>query len=96
MVLERLDGHFAVAEVASLIAVGEAGPELPQVALPDRLTTQRTASLLAGRPTIHDDEFHVSPPNARDIDNEPIPITSVTQRAAQCRNVDGKVGRLDK
>jgi len=22
----------------------------------------------------------------RDIDNEPIPITSVTQRAAQCKN----------
>jgi hypothetical protein len=32
----------------------------------------------------------------RDIDNESIPITSVTQRAAQCRNMDGKVGRLDK
>src|SRR6266702_1198508 len=32
----------------------------------------------------------------RDIDNEPIPITSVTQPAAQCRNMDGQVGRLDK
>jgi hypothetical protein len=30
----------------------------------------------------------------RDIDNESIPITSVTQRAAQCRNMDGQVGRL--
>jgi hypothetical protein len=32
----------------------------------------------------------------RDIDNESIPIASVTQRAAQCRNMDGEVGRLDK
>ena len=32
----------------------------------------------------------------RDIDNEPIPITSVTQPAAQCRNMDGQIGRLDK
>ena len=32
----------------------------------------------------------------RDIDNESIPITSVTQRAAQCRNMDREVGRLDK
>src|SRR3981081_4389752 len=32
----------------------------------------------------------------RDIDNEPISITSVTQRAAQCRNMDGQVGRLDE
>ena len=30
-----------------------------------------------------------------DIDNEPIPITSVTQRAAQCRNMDSEGGRLD-
>ena len=33
---------------------------------------------------------------SRDIDNEPIPIASVTQRAAHCRNMDSKVGRLDK
>jgi hypothetical protein len=32
----------------------------------------------------------------RDIDNEPISITSVTQRAAQCRNMDSKVCRLHK
>jgi hypothetical protein len=32
----------------------------------------------------------------RDIDNEPAPIASVTQRTAQCRNMDGEVGRLDK
>src|SRR5262245_52541386 len=32
----------------------------------------------------------------RDIDNESVPIASVTQRAAQCRNMDSKVGWLDK
>jgi hypothetical protein len=30
-----------------------------------------------------------------DIDNERIPIMSVTQRAAQCRNMDSEGGRLD-
>jgi hypothetical protein len=33
---------------------------------------------------------------SRDIDNESTPIASVTQRAAQCRNMDREVGRLDK
>jgi hypothetical protein len=46
-----------------VIAVGELSCKYSQIALPDRLATQRTASLLAGRPTIHDDEFHVSRPN---------------------------------
>ena len=32
----------------------------------------------------------------RDIDNESTSIASVTQRAAQCRNMYGKVCRLDK
>ena len=31
-----------------------------------------------------------------DIDDEPIPIASVAQRAAQCGNMDREVGRLDK
>jgi len=30
------------------------------------------------------------------VDNESIPVSSVTQRATQCRNVDGKIGRRDK
>ena len=56
-------GSLAVTDVAPVIAVGELSCQFSQIALPDRLTTQRTASLLAGRPAIHDDEFHVSPPN---------------------------------
>jgi hypothetical protein len=32
----------------------------------------------------------------RDIDNESIPIASIAQRAAQCRNMHREVGRLDK
>src|SRR5215467_3778301 len=31
-----------------------------------------------------------------DIDDEPIPVASVAQRAAQCRNMDREVGRLDE
>ena len=56
-------GNLEVTDVAPVIAVGELSRKFSQIALPDRLATQRTASLLAGRPTIHDDEFHVSRPN---------------------------------
>ena len=56
-------GYLAVTDVAPVIAVGEPSCQFSQIALPDRLATQRTASLLAGRPTIHDDEFHVPRPN---------------------------------
>ena len=56
-------GNLEVTDVAPVIAVGELSGQFSQIALPDRLTTQRTASVLAGRPTIHDDEFHVSRPN---------------------------------
>jgi hypothetical protein len=106
MLLERWGGILAVTDVTRVIAIGELSCQFSQIALPDRLVTQRTASLLAGRPAIYDDEFHVPRPNVtrcnkaiaapRDIDNEPIPITSVTQAAAQCRNMDGEVGWLDK
>ena len=63
MLLDRGGGNFAVTDVAPVIAVGELSRKFSQIALPDRLATQRTASLLAGRPTIHDDEFHVPCPN---------------------------------
>ena len=63
MSLEYREGGFAVTEVAVIITEAETRGELSQVAFADRLTTQRTASVLAGRPTIHDDEFHVSRPN---------------------------------
>ena len=66
MLLERWSGNLAVTDVAPVIAVGELSClscQFSQIALPDRLATQRTARLLAGRPTIHDDEFHVPPPN---------------------------------
>jgi hypothetical protein len=62
MLFERWGGSLTV-DVAPVTAVGELSCKFSQIALPDRLTTQRTASLLAGRPTIHDDEFHVPPPN---------------------------------
>ena len=31
-----------------------------------------------------------------DVDDEPMPVSTVTQRAAQCRHVDREVGRLDE
>jgi hypothetical protein len=63
MLLERWCGSLAVTDVAPVIAVGELSCKFSQIALPDRLATQRTASLLAGRHTIHDYEFRVPPPS---------------------------------
>jgi hypothetical protein len=48
---------------------------------------------LVARPGDRANEL-VSPPG--DIDDEPIPVASITQRAPQCRNMDGQIGRLDK
>jgi hypothetical protein len=39
------------------------------------------------------DETVASPGN---IDDEPIAVASVAQRATQCRNIDREIGRLDK
>ena len=39
------------------------------------------------------DEAVASP---RNIDDEPIAVSSIAQRATQCRNMNGKIGRLDK
>ena len=56
-------GNLALTDVAPVIAVGELSCQFSQIALPDRLATQRAASLLPWRPTIHDDEFYVPRPN---------------------------------
>src|SRR5262249_41482056 len=50
-------------------------------------------SVLVARHLDRGDEAIAAP---RDIDNEPVAIASVTQHTAQCRNMDGEVGRLDK
>jgi hypothetical protein len=64
MILECQDGNFAVIDVALVIAVGELRYDIPQVALPDRLTAQRAERIRAGCPAIYQDEFHVAPVNA--------------------------------
>ena len=51
--------------VAIVIAVGEVGPDFPQVACPDRLAARRAGRLLAWRPLIHQYKSHVAPPNAK-------------------------------
>src|SRR5262249_7119746 len=61
MLLDRGGVKFAVIDVPPVIAVEEPRCKFSQIALPDRLTAQ----LMAGRPTIHDDEFHVPPPNEK-------------------------------
>ena len=67
MVLECKDGSFAVIDVALVIAVAELRRDIAQVALPDWLTAQRTERLRAGCPAIHQDEFHVASPDAKNI-----------------------------
>ena len=51
--------------IAIVIAVDEVRPDLSQVAFFDRLTAHHTDGLRARRPAIHQDEFHVAPPNAK-------------------------------
>ena len=64
MILERKDGSFAVIDVALVIAVEEPRHDVSQVALPDRLTAQRTERLRAGCSAIHQDESHAASPHA--------------------------------
>jgi hypothetical protein len=47
--------------VAILIAVGQPRPDFSQVTRPDRLIAHHAQGLLAGRPSIHQYESHVSP-----------------------------------
>ena len=54
-------------DVALVIAVEEPRHDVSQIALPDWLTAQPTERLRAGCPAIHQDEFHVASPNAKNI-----------------------------
>src|SRR5258708_18178281 len=67
MILECGKLHLAIAEVTVVIAVGEPCCEFSQVALSDRLTTQGTERLWPGSPAVDQDEFHVPPPDEKQI-----------------------------
>jgi hypothetical protein len=54
-----------VIRVAIVIAVDEVRPDLSQVACADRLIAHHAEGLRPGRPAIHQYEFHVAPPNAK-------------------------------
>jgi hypothetical protein len=51
--------------VAIVIAVGELRPDFSQVACFDRLETAHAKGPWARLPAIHQYEFHVAPPNAK-------------------------------
>jgi hypothetical protein len=55
----------AVIGVAIMVAVEEPGPDFSEIACLDWLTAQHTERLLAGLPAIHQYEFHVAPPSAK-------------------------------
>jgi hypothetical protein len=105
MLFERWGGNLAVSDVAPVIAVGELSFQFSQIALPigSQHNAKRvwwlgvlpftTTNFICRSQRDWGNKAIAAP---RDIDNEPIPITSVAQPAAQCRNMDGKVGRLDK
>ena len=65
MIGKRRDRTPAVVGVAIMIAVEEPGPDFSEIACPDWLTAQQTERLLAGPPAIHQYEFHVAPPSAK-------------------------------
>ena len=65
MRLRRSGGNLAVTDVAPVITVREECRKLPQVALPDRLAAQSAERLRLWCPAIHQDEFHVPPPNEK-------------------------------
>ena len=66
-ICEGVAGTPAMIGVAIMIAVEEAGSDFPQIASPDRSTTQHTEGLLVGRSVTHQYEFHVAPPGAEPI-----------------------------
>ena len=79
MVLECGARDFAVSDVALVIAVEEQRLELSQVTLLDWLTAQRTARLRARCSAVHEDEFHVPPPNEKALS----PMSLIEASAAQ-------------
>jgi hypothetical protein len=66
VILDDQDDGFAVTGVTLVIAVGELRPDFSPMAQTDWLTAQRTEELRAGCSVIHQDEFHVAPPNAKE------------------------------
>src|SRR6266481_6113802 len=88
MLLERWGGNLAVTGVALAIAVGEPRCKFSQVALPDRLTAQRTERLRAGCPAIHQDELHM--PFLRSVSCAWTRVASRQQRKLQMRSLQRK------
>jgi hypothetical protein len=54
-----------VVRIAIVIAVGEVRPDLSQIAFFDRLIAHHAEGLRAGPPAIHQDESHLTPPDAK-------------------------------
>jgi hypothetical protein len=64
-ICESHDRTPAVIGVAIMIAVEESGPDFSEIACLDWLAAQHTERLLAGSSAIHQYEFHVAPPSAK-------------------------------
>jgi hypothetical protein len=65
--LEPSGDKLAVTEVTLVTAVGEPRGELPQVAVSDRFAAKRTGRGGAQCSAIDQNEFHVPPPNVRQV-----------------------------
>jgi hypothetical protein len=64
-IFESQGGVRAVIDIAIVTAIEESRPDFSQIALSDWLTAQHTKRLGAGCPAIHQDKFHVAPPEAK-------------------------------
>ena len=62
-IFDNRDGAFVMVGVAFAVTVGKSRPDLSQKARPNWLAAKCTLRLRAGCPAIHQDEFHVEPPN---------------------------------
>ena len=71
LVFEKQDRAFAVVRVAIVIAVDEVRPDFAQVAWSDWLIAHHADGLPAGRPAVHQDEFHVLAPKAKQRASSP-------------------------
>jgi hypothetical protein len=65
LVFEKQERAVAVIRVAIVITVSEVRPDFAQVACFDRLIAHHAEGSSAGRPSVHQYESHVAPPNAK-------------------------------
>jgi len=65
LILQRQKRNIAVLELTLVIAIGEPSWNFSQVHPPERLAALRTERWWGRYPAVHQDEFHMPPPNEK-------------------------------